>query len=134
MTFYPRDKDLDWECSSDLGSISFSETETDIVPEFSTKQFVTSPPDSPFAASHWKGSCDLGQLTLKGALQQRALGRALRGIYIDRFKLLSDHWDPDQLWVRSTSKDENTHTHPAALTMFPIFSECKLFSCRSFPS
>jgi len=90
--------------------MSFSETGTDTVPEHVARVVMTPPPpDSPFAAAHWKGSCDLGQLTLKGALQQQVLGRALRGIYVDRFKLLSNHWDPDQLWVRSTSK-EHTHT------------------------
>lgn len=72
------------------------------------QQIVTAPLDSPFADGHWKGSCEIGQLTAKGAAQHRILGHALSEIYVDRFKLLPSTFEPDRLYVRSTGKKKKS--------------------------
>ncbi|KAF9577341.1 hypothetical protein BGW38_007499 [Lunasporangiospora selenospora] len=50
----------------------------------------------------WKGSCNPGQLTPKGALQHRQLGAALRRIYVDELGFLSKSFHPERTYIRST--------------------------------
>ncbi|KAG0049316.1 Acid phosphatase-like protein 2 [Gryganskiella cystojenkinii] len=108
--FRPNDANLTFDCS-DISTFVFTGTEDNpmdpepfsrfarVVPQ----QVVTSPVDSPFAASHWKNSsCTLGQLTAKGAAQHQTLGKSLREIYVDQWKFLPTEFDHDLFYIRST--------------------------------
>ncbi|KAF8928361.1 Acid phosphatase-like protein 2 [Dissophora ornata] len=99
---------MTWECDAYPGYLTFVDTKASQLSNSITtaavlaNQVVTLPQDSPFADYLWKGSCNTGQLTPKGADQQRRLGQDLRQIYIDRLKLLPGTFDPTAMHLRST--------------------------------
>ncbi|KAG0222026.1 hypothetical protein BGX31_009405 [Mortierella sp. GBA43] len=104
----PSDLNVTWDCDN-AAAYAFSGfgTEHDKAPfqyaNVVVLDDITIPPESPFASTHmWKGSCLTGQLTRVGAMQHRRLGAALRQIYVDKFKLLPDTYDPESVYIRST--------------------------------
>ncbi|KAI8332391.1 histidine phosphatase superfamily [Chlamydoabsidia padenii] len=48
------------------------------------------------------GACYYGQLTNLGRQNMTALGTRLREIYIEKYKFLSDRYDPKEIYIRST--------------------------------
>ncbi|KAF9425898.1 Acid phosphatase-like protein 2, partial [Podila epigama] len=104
----PLDLGLHWECAN-MSAFSFTgpATDQDEKAPFQyanvvSHQVVTIPSQSPFAHRMWKGSCIPGQLTPVGAWQHRALGAALREVYIDQLKFLPPTFDPSTVYLRST--------------------------------
>ncbi|KAF9312711.1 Lysophosphatidic acid phosphatase type 6 [Podila horticola] len=65
-------------------------------------QVVTIPSQSPWSKQMWQGSCIPGQLTPVGAWQHRALGAALRDLYVDQLQFLPPTFDPQTVYIRST--------------------------------
>eukprot|EP00727_Mastigamoeba_balamuthi_P001487 m51a1_g11335 hypothetical protein (395) ;mRNA; r:144977-146729 len=55
-----------------------------------------------FGGLLWQGNCTPGQLTLKGAMQARAVGQRMRQIYVETYGLLPRQFDPSLVYVRST--------------------------------
>jgi len=59
--------------------------------------------DGALAPGLWHGNCGVGQLTERGFEQHNTLGKALRSIYVNYFKLFPDVLtDPSQVYVRAT--------------------------------
>ncbi|KAG0211710.1 Acid phosphatase-like protein 2 [Mortierella sp. NVP41] len=108
QSIYRTDNEVTWECSKETEYNSFDAPATATAgnnffnASMIANQIVAIPRDSPFAQSIWKGSCIPGQLTPKGSEQQKSLGRALREIYVDRFKFLPEEFHADKVFVRST--------------------------------
>jgi len=50
----------------------------------------------------WRGNCFPGQLTKEGAAMTYELGKALREIYVNQFKLLPETLDPSTVYFRAT--------------------------------
>ncbi|KAG0221930.1 Lysophosphatidic acid phosphatase type 6 [Mortierella sp. GBA43] len=92
-----RDSDED-----DLGTKKAAATTTNGSQIVSVHQAVVIPEDSPYAHYMWKGNCVPGQLTERGAKQQQQMGHDLRAIYVDKYKLLPETFDPRTTRIRST--------------------------------
>ncbi|RKP07578.1 histidine phosphatase superfamily [Thamnocephalis sphaerospora] len=71
------------------------------------------------------GSCSLGQLTLKGVRQHKALGEQLRAIYVDHLKVLPERLNAStlsaQLYARSSDVQRTRQSAAALLTgLWPL--------------
>ncbi|KAG0338277.1 hypothetical protein BG004_007285 [Podila humilis] len=102
------DANVTWDCG-DLGSYIYTLNENLLDPKSKFKfgntvarQVIVARAKSPNASFSWKGSCSPGQLTPLGAEQHRNLGKILREMYVDRWKLLPAHFNQDSVYVRST--------------------------------
>ncbi|KAF9951828.1 hypothetical protein BGZ72_006714 [Mortierella alpina] len=109
VRFLPLDADISWDCSN---TSAYFFSAPGIQPGDAPLQYanvlghqiVSIPPTSPFAAQMWKGNCIPGQLTSVGAMQHRRLGAALRQIYVGKFNLLPEIYDPEIVHIRSTDR------------------------------
>ena len=108
ITVLPLDLGLTWECAN-LSAFSFTGPATDQDEKSPFRyanvvahQVVTIPPQSPWTHQMWHGSCITGQLTPLGAWQHRALGTALRDLYVDQLQFLPPTFDPESVYIRST--------------------------------
>ncbi|KAF9326637.1 hypothetical protein BG006_009953 [Podila minutissima] len=108
ITVLPLDLGLTWECAN-MSAFSFTgpATDQDEKSPFQyanvvAHQVVTIPSQSPWSHQMWRGSCIPGQLTPLGAWQHRALGAALRNLYVDQLQFLPPTFDPLTVFIRST--------------------------------
>lgn len=90
----------EWICPNDVFSL--------INPYPSNNQFQTLPVGRLYqlAFAHgdqlFKGNCSSGQLTEKGAKQHFDLGTQFRALYVEKLKLLSPQFNPEEVFLRST--------------------------------
>eukprot|EP00727_Mastigamoeba_balamuthi_P001485 m51a1_g11333 hypothetical protein (393) ;mRNA; r:140372-142145 len=96
ITILPRHhENVVWECDLPEFVSVFSSTEG-----HTFRQSYLSPRS--FGGLLWQGNCTPGQLTLKGAMQARAVGQRMRQIYVETYGLLPRQFDPSLVYVRST--------------------------------
>lgn len=93
----PGDKTV-WDCNPVHG-YGYSELEDNTRQSLGTMEMenYVKIPDLLLKGKHfWKGSCDLGQLTPKGAQQHMQLGKVLREIYAKRLGFLPEEFPKSQ--------------------------------------
>jgi hypothetical protein len=114
--YIPRPKiehEVEWNCDTPQLASSYVLDESHKRANVDLRVVIPNNPSlfRPYSDSVWRGSCALGQLTPKGAMQQQALGRALRKIYVDNLGFLPHKMNSSLLHSRSSNF---WYAHPAS--------------------
>ncbi|KAK9767187.1 hypothetical protein K7432_003186 [Basidiobolus ranarum] len=94
--------DVTWDCDEvqEFSRLKGSKVQYD---SGKFKYQVIIPKQNSLSQAFWKGTCLNGQLTTKGKLQHKDLGRALREIYINKLRFLPNKLaDNNMLFIRSS--------------------------------
>jgi acid phosphatase len=108
LAYIPRpglERQVEWECSRPSRMSTQVLDKNNNFAAFHLQ--VVTPSDTslfhPYSESLWRGSCVPGQLTLRGAEQQQALGQALRDVYVDKLKFLPEVLNASLVYSRSSN-------------------------------
>lgn len=97
--------DVTWDCAEEQRYSFLSSNVTGVKPERAliTREVTSLSASSPFSWAIWRGSCDVGQLTPRGAAAMKMLGTRLREIYVDKLQFLPGRaQESGKIYVRST--------------------------------